>query len=65
MSVLQMMVGSNISEKRLCDIVDKTMEDADIDKDGKIGFGDFKKVIFYKTSLTRVLTYHNFSRHYR
>lgn len=44
MSVLLMMVGSNISEKRLCDIVDKTMEDADIDKDGKIGFEDFKKI---------------------
>ncbi|CAD5116263.1 DgyrCDS5171 [Dimorphilus gyrociliatus] len=45
MTVLQMMVGSNISDKRLADIVDKTMEASDIDKDGDIGYEDFKKVL--------------------
>ena len=36
--VLKMMVGSNLNEVQLQQIVDKTILEADTDKDGKISF---------------------------
>lgn len=43
--VLQMMVGDNLTEVQLQQIVDKTILEADQDKDGKINFEEFKKLI--------------------
>lgn len=39
--VLKTMVGSNLSDKQLQEIVDKTILYADKDKDGKISFEEF------------------------
>lgn len=40
-AVLKMMVGSNLTDVQLQQIVDKTINEADIDKDGKISFAEF------------------------
>ena len=42
--VLQMMVGSNITEEQLGSIADRTISEADADNDGQIGIEDFIKV---------------------
>src|SRR4051812_362838 len=42
--VLKMMVGSNLNDVQLQQIVDKTILEADLDKDGKISFDEFVKV---------------------
>jgi len=42
--VLSMMVGNNLSDVQLQQIVDKTIAEADEDKDGKISFKEFAKV---------------------
>lgn len=39
-----MMVGSNLNDVQLQQIVDKTILEADLDKDGKISFEEFVKV---------------------
>ena len=39
--VLQMMVGSNLKESHLQQIVDKTMIEFDKDGDGKVSFEEF------------------------
>jgi hypothetical protein len=39
--VLKMMVGSNLKDAQLQQIVDKTIIHADVDKDGKISFDEF------------------------
>ena len=39
--VLKMMVGTNLGDIQLQQIVDKTMRDADKDCDGKISFEEF------------------------
>lgn len=39
--VLKMMVGSNLKEAQLQQIVDKTILNADKDGDGKISFSEF------------------------
>jgi len=44
-SVLHMMVGSNISEEQLGSIADRTICEADEDQDGKISFTEFVKVM--------------------
>jgi serine/threonine-protein phosphatase 2B regulatory subunit len=41
-TVLKMMVGSNLSDIQLQQVVDKTILEADKDKDGKISFEEFK-----------------------
>ena len=50
--VLKMMVGSNLKEHQLQQVVDKTIRDADLDGDGKISFEEFctavKVTDFYK-----------------
>eukprot|EP00761_Pharyngomonas_kirbyi_P013531 gb/GECH01013560.1/.p1 GENE.gb/GECH01013560.1/~~gb/GECH01013560.1/.p1 ORF type:complete len:178 (+),score=46.99 gb/GECH01013560.1/:1-534(+) len=43
--VLKMMVGNNLSDVQLQQIVDKTILEADEDKDGKISFDEFSKVL--------------------
>jgi len=43
--VLKMMVGSNLTDVQLQNIVDKTIMEADEDKDGKISYDEFVKMI--------------------
>ena len=43
--VLKMMVGSNLKDQQLQQIVDKTIMEADLDHDGKISFEEFKKMV--------------------
>jgi serine/threonine-protein phosphatase 2B regulatory subunit len=44
-TVLKMMVGNNLSDVQLQQIVDKTIAEADEDKDGRISFTEFAKVL--------------------
>ena len=43
--VLKMMVGNNLKDSQLQQIVDKTILEADGDKDGKVSFEEFKKMV--------------------
>lgn len=43
--VLKMMVGQNLKDAQLQQIVDKTIMEADKDSDGKISFDEFKKMV--------------------
>ena len=43
--VLKMMVGSNLKDQQLQQIVDKTIMEADLDKDGKISFEEFTNMV--------------------
>ncbi|KAH7032909.1 calcineurin regulatory beta sub-unit [Microdochium trichocladiopsis] len=43
--VLKMMVGSNLKDQQLQQIVDKTIMEADLDGDGKISFQEFQKMV--------------------
>ncbi|KAL8881998.1 MAG: hypothetical protein Q9198_000916 [Flavoplaca austrocitrina] len=43
--VLKMMVGSNLKDQQLQQIVDKTIMEADKDRDGKISFDEFTKMV--------------------
>jgi serine/threonine-protein phosphatase 2B regulatory subunit len=43
--VLKMMVGSNLKDQQLQQIVDKTIMEADLDKDGKVSFEEFTKMV--------------------
>src|ERR1700712_3398900 len=43
--VLKMMVGSNLKDQQLQQIVDKTIMEADLDHDGKISFEEFQKMV--------------------
>jgi serine/threonine-protein phosphatase 2B regulatory subunit len=43
--VLKMMVGSNLKDVQLQQIVDKTIMEADKDQDGKISFEEFKQMV--------------------
>ena len=44
LAVLTMMVGANISEDQLISIAERTIMEADTDKDSLISFEEFKKV---------------------
>lgn len=44
--VLKSMVGNNLNDTQLQEIVDKTILEADEDKDGKLSFEEFTKVFF-------------------
>jgi len=48
--ILKMLVGSNLDDKQLELIVNKTFTDSDHDKDGKISFDDFGQVVGDKVS---------------
>lgn len=39
------MVGNNLKEEQLQQLVDKTIIQADQDKDGKISFDEFKRMV--------------------
>ncbi|KAM0752544.1 calcium/calmodulin-dependent protein phosphatase [Meredithblackwellia eburnea MCA 4105] len=43
--VLKMMVGNNLKDQQLQQIVDKTMMEADQDGDGKLDFDEFKAMV--------------------
>lgn len=43
--VLKMMVGNNLKDQQLQQIVDKTIMEADQDGDGKISFEEFKAMV--------------------
>ncbi|CCJ29039.1 unnamed protein product [Pneumocystis jirovecii] len=43
--VLKMMTGNNLKDRQLQQIVDKTIMEADKDKDGKISFDEFTKMV--------------------
>src|ERR1700742_3251496 len=43
--VLKMMVGSNLKDQQLQQIVDKTIMEADKDGDGKISFAEFTQMV--------------------
>lgn len=45
LSILQMMVGANIPEDSLKSIAERTILEADEDKDQKISFEEFYKVL--------------------
>lgn len=44
-SVLKMMVGNNLTEPQLQQLVDRTIIKADEDLDGKISFKEFSKMV--------------------
>lgn len=56
--VLKMMVGNNLKETQLQQIVDKTVINADKDGDGKISFSEFCAVSSTLTTLTYGFTLH-------
>ncbi|KAL1898400.1 uncharacterized protein BROUX77_008133 [Berkeleyomyces rouxiae] len=43
--VLKMMVGENLKDQQLQQIVDKTIMEADLDGDGRISFEEFTKMV--------------------
>jgi serine/threonine-protein phosphatase 2B regulatory subunit len=49
--ILKMMVGSNLLDSQLQQIVDKTITEADRDGDGKITFDEFQEVCLHTVSL--------------
>lgn len=53
--VLKMMVGKNLEDEQLQQLVDKTILDADQDGDGKLSFAEFKKAVA-DTEVARALT---------
>ena len=57
--VLKMMVGNNLKDAQLQQIVDKTIMEADKDMDGKIGFDEFM-VMVENTDVARQMTLENF-----
>ncbi|KAI8608253.1 hypothetical protein BC830DRAFT_1072235, partial [Chytriomyces sp. MP71] len=56
--VLKMMVGNNLKDQQLQQIVDKTIMEADKDGDGKISFEEFSKVV-ENTDIARQMTLEN------
>ncbi|TPX67656.1 hypothetical protein SpCBS45565_g03616 [Spizellomyces sp. 'palustris'] len=53
--VLKMMVGNNLRDSQLQQIVDKTIMEADLDMDGKISFEEFQKMV-ESTDVARQMT---------
>jgi serine/threonine-protein phosphatase 2B regulatory subunit len=53
--VLKMMVGSNLKDPQLQQIVDKTIMEADKDGDGKVSFEEFC-VMVENTDIARQMT---------
>jgi serine/threonine-protein phosphatase 2B regulatory subunit len=59
--VLKMMVGSNLKDNQLQQIVDKTIMEADKDRDGKISFEEFTKMV-ENTDVSMSMTLGMYSR---
>jgi serine/threonine-protein phosphatase 2B regulatory subunit len=57
--VLKMMVGNNLKDNQLQQIVDKTIMEADKDLDGKISFDEFL-VMVETTDVAKQMTLENF-----
>ncbi|KAI9017926.1 calcineurin subunit B [Phycomyces nitens] len=57
--VLKMMVGNNLKENQLQQIVDKTIMEADKDMDGKISFEEFM-VMVENTDVAKQMTLESF-----
>lgn len=57
--VLKMMVGSNLKDNQLQQIVDKTIMEADKDLDGKISFEEFL-VMVENTDVAKQMTLESF-----
>jgi len=55
--VLKMMVGTNLNDVQLQQIVDKTILEADQDRDGKISFEEFVKMISNTDEIDQKLTF--------
>ncbi|KAF8311149.1 EF-hand [Clavulina sp. PMI_390] len=53
--VLKMMVGNNLKDSQLQQIVDKTIMEADMDGDGKLSFEEFTAVVA-KTDIAKQMT---------
>ncbi len=54
--VLKMMVGSNLSEQQLQQIVDKTIMESDADGDSKLSFEEFKRAV-ENTDVAKQMTF--------
>ncbi len=52
--VLKMMVGNNLKDGQLQQIVDKTIMEADKDGDGKLSFDEFVQMVSNTVSATQV-----------
>lgn len=61
--VLKMMVGSNLKEMQLQQIVDKTIMEADLDGDGRISFEEFTRMV-ESTDVSMSMTLGTFVRHF-
>ena len=48
------MVGNNLKESQLQQIVDKTMRSVDADEDGKINFDEFCAIVYKRDVVTKV-----------
>jgi serine/threonine-protein phosphatase 2B regulatory subunit len=57
--VLKMMVGNNLKDNQLQQIVDKTIMEADKDLDGKISFDEFL-VMVETTDIAKQMTLESF-----
>lgn len=57
--VLKMMVGSNLKDNQLQQIVDKTIMEADKDGDGKISFEEFL-IMVENTDVAKQMTLESF-----
>ena len=57
--VMKMMVGKNLKDEELQQIVDKTLMEADLDGDGKLNFEEFKNAVNTDT-ITNTLTLNMF-----
>lgn len=44
MSIFKLLTGTNLSATQLQQIVEKTLKDLDVDRDGKLNYEEFKKV---------------------
>jgi serine/threonine-protein phosphatase 2B regulatory subunit len=54
--VLKMMVGDNLNEVQLQQIVDKTILEADVDRDGKISYDEFRQMISHTEEIDSKMT---------
>lgn len=57
--VLKMMVGKNLEDAQLQQIVDKTLMESDKDGDGKLSFEEFKEAV-NDTEIAKVMTLNSF-----
>ncbi|ODV60089.1 calcineurin regulatory subunit B [Ascoidea rubescens DSM 1968] len=57
--VLKVMVGKNLTDEQLQQIVDKTIMENDLDGDGTLDFEEFKKAVEH-TEIANSLTLHSF-----